>query len=223
MLPAAFALALLISGAAQAQDATPSTREPTAAETASFASFQRGLPQQPAAAPVWSVTREPGQREWTVEASIDGAPYRGSGALCRMTRAVYAYDARAPKEQRWRAATPRRLAWLDRAGCGKPTRVVELKQRIPDADVVPLIEQHGVLLLGARLLLAGNTSCAPHRSLRFRLAAIDVSAPPHGREELHALLFDSDTQAKANVWIRKRGTALNAWDVACAQGTPASR
>ncbi|MGZ8315057.1 MAG: hypothetical protein ACXW3B_07770 [Telluria sp.] len=224
MLPAALALALLLTTPAQAQDIQPARRDGTPSEIDSFNAFYRGLaPQQPGAGPVVSATRQPGQRAWKLEASVDGAPYRGAGALCRMTRGLYAYDASAPKQRRWSAAGQKRFAWVDRATCTKPARLVELMQRIPDAELIPLIEQHGVLLLRSRLLFSGNTSCAPHRSLRFRLVAIDVSAPPHGREELHALVFDNALPARANVWIKKRGAELNAWDVACAQGTPAAR
>ncbi|NML59679.1 hypothetical protein HHL21_00940 [Massilia sp. RP-1-19] len=207
---------------AHAQDAQPERREPTGQETASFTAFYRSTPAQPSAA-VFDIVRKSRKDAWRVEAIVDGAPYRAAGALCRMTQQRYAYNARAAADQRWSMAAGKRFAWLDRATCGRPGRLVELKQRIPDADLAPLIGQHGVLLLRARLLFAGNTSCAPHRSLRFRLAAIDVSAPPHGREELHALVFDSDRTARAQVWIKKRGAELNAWDVACSDATPAAR
>ncbi|MBZ2208198.1 hypothetical protein I4X03_013105 [Massilia sp. R798] len=196
---------------ALAQDTQPERRDPTAQEIASFSAFQGSA----AGAPVFEIVRASRKAPWQVEASVAGAPYRAAGALCRMTQNRYAYDARAAASRRWSMAGEKRFAWLDRAGCGKPARLVELKQRIPDADLAPLIAQHGVLLLRSRLLFSGNTSCAPHRSLRFRLAAVDVSAPPYGKEELHALVFDSDGAARAQVWIRKRGAELNAWDVAC--------
>lgn len=196
---------------ARAQDAAPERRAPTAQESASFAAFQGGA----ARAPVFEIARASRKEPWRVVARVDGAAYRAAGALCRMTQTSYLYDARAAVNRRWSMAGERRFAWLDRATCGRPARQVELKQRIPDADLAPLIEQHGVLLVRARLLFSGNTSCAPHRSQRFRLAAMDVSAPPNGKEELHALVFDSDSTARAQVWIRKSRAELNAWDVAC--------
>lgn len=213
MLPAALILAVMFATPAYARDDQPERREPSAQELESFKTVASGTPQQ-SRAPVFDIVRKSRKDAWRVEAAVDGAPYRGAGALCRMTQQRYAYSARAAASQRWTLAAEKRFAWLDRATCGKPARLVELRQRIPDADLAPLIGQHGVLLLRARLLFAGNTSCAPYRSLRFRLAAIDVSAPPHGKEELHALMFDSGT-ARAQVWIRKRGAELNAWDVAC--------
>lgn len=219
MLPAALVLAVLSSLPAHAQDAQPERRAPTAQELASFKAFH--ITPAAARAPVFDIARQSRKDPWRVEATVDGAPYRGAGALCRMTQNRYSYNPRAAASQRWSMNGERRFAWLDRAPCAKPTRLVELRQRIPDADLAPLIGQHGVLLLRARLLFAGNTSCAPHRSLRFRLAALDVSAPPHGKEELHALVFDSDSAARAQVWIKKRGAELNAWDVACSDAAPA--
>lgn len=208
MIPAALVLALAFSTPALAQEAQPERRDPTAQEAASFQAFQANAP----AAPVFDIVRPSSKQPWRVEATVDGAAYRAVGALCRMTQNRYVYAA---ANRRWSMAGEKRFAWLDRAACGKSAGLVELKQRIPDADLAPLIAQHGVLLQRARLLFAGNTSCAPHRSLRFRLAAVDVSAPPHGKEELHALVFDSDGAARAQVWIKKRGAELNSWDVAC--------
>lgn len=220
MLPAALALAILCSLSAHAWGAAE-RREPTAPEAASFKAFYSSISAQPRA-PVFDIVRTSRKAPWRVEATVAGPSYRSAGALCRMTEARYAYNPRAAANQRWSVVAEKRLAWLDRAPCGKPNRLIELKQRIPDADLEPLIGQHGTLLLRARLLFAGNTSCAPHRSLRFRLTAIDVSAPPHGKEELHALLFDSDRTARAQVWIKKRGAELNAWDVACSDAAPTS-
>lgn len=219
MLPAALVLAILFSLPAHAQHAQPERREPTAQELASFKAFR--ITPAPAGAPVFDIARQSRKDPWRVQALVAGVPYRGAGALCRMTQNRYSYNARAAASQRWSMNGERRFAWLDRATCGKPTRLVELRQRIPDADLAPLIDQHGVLLLRARLLFAGNTSCAPHRSLRFRLVAVDVSAPPHGKEELHALVFDSDHSAGAQVWIKKGRAQLNAWDVACSDTAPA--
>lgn len=217
MIPAALALAALMSMPAHAQDALPGQRAPSTQETESFKAFyQAASPQPSTLAPVFEITRAPGQREWKVAAKVDSAPYRAAGALCRMTQTAYAYSPRARANARWSTSGQRSFAWIDRGRCVRPMHLVELMQRIPDAELAPLIQQHAVLLQKARLLFSGNTSCAPHRSLRYRLAAIDVSAPPHGREQLHALVFNSEpAQAEARVWIRKRGAELNAWDVAC--------
>lgn len=215
MFAIAFLAVILFPQLAHAQDAQSERREPTLQERESFNAFYRSDPSRPQAAPAYEVTREPGRREWRVEAVVSTPASRGVGMLCRMNTTRYVYAPQAPQDRRWSNAGTRHFAWLDRASCGKPSRPVELLQRIPDMEVIPLIEQHGVLLLRARLLLGGNTSCAAHRALRYRLQAIDVSAPPHGKEELYALVFDSDRVITARVWVKKRGAELNAWDVAC--------
>lgn len=223
MLPPTLALALLFSLPANAQDAQPSQRAPSGQESESFKAFyETSTPRPGAQAPVFEITRPPGQREWRVAARVDSAAQRGAGALCRMTQSAYSYNPRARASARWSADGQRSFAWIDRARCGKPARLVELIQRIPDAELIPLIAQHGVLLLRARLLFSGNTSCAPHRSLRFGIVGVDVSAPPHGKEQLYALVFNSEpATVQARVWIRKRGAELNAWDVACGDAAPA--
>lgn len=225
MYTAALVIAILLSWPARAQgtpDAQAERRAPSAAESESFKAFH-GASQVAALPAVFDIVRSAPKGPWQVSAMVDGAAYRGAGALCRMTQNRYAYDARAAAGQRWRLAGQKRFAWLDRAGCGEPARRIELAQRIPDAALAPLIAGHGVLLLRARLLFSGNTSCAPYRSLRYRLTAVDVSAPPHGKEELYALVFDSEGAGRAHVWIKQRGAELNAWDVACSDSAAAAQ
>lgn len=217
MLAAAFALIILFSPLASAAAPVPERRAPTAQESAAFDAFYRQrYAQDPPAAPLFDIVREPGRRGWRVSVAVDGAPYRALAPLCRMSTMHFSYDATAPRAMRWDEAAPaRQFAWIDRSACAKPARPVALRQRIPDAELIPLLEQHGVLLLNSRLLMTGNTSCAPHRALRYRLAAIDVGAPPGGREELASLVFESDSAARAQVWIKQRGATLNAWNVSC--------
>ena len=220
MIAFALAAALLATPADAAQD-QPARREPTAQESASFTAFYRAhAPGQTLPAHAFDITRAPGQRAWDIRAAVDAPASRGLAPLCRMTRSVFAYSPQAPAKQRWKPAGERHYAWVDRAGCGKPTRQVELRQRIPDANLVPLIDQHGVLLLRARLLFSGNTSCAPYRALRYRIVAIDVSAPPHGREQLYGLVFLGDG-ARATVWVKQRADGIHAWNVACTALAPA--
>lgn len=228
MYPAALAIAILLSwpahaqGPQRAQNSQPERRAPTEAESESFKAFHSSL-QAPSRPAVFDIARSAPKAPWQVYAVADGIAYRGAGALCRMTQNRYVYNARAAAGQRWSLAEEKRFAWLDRAGCGKPARLVEMAQRIPDAELAPLIAQHGVLLLRARLLFAGNSSCAPHRSLRYRLTGVDVSAPPYGKEELHVLVFDSERTARARVWIKQRGAELNAWAVACSDTAAATQ
>lgn len=179
------------------------TRPATRAEADSFAAFHKN--GQPA---VVVATRA--GRGWALSATVDSAARRGSGTLCRLVRARFDYDSAA---KRWNPGPDTHFAWLGK--CEDSARAVMLRQRIPDAELQPLLDQHGALLVHARLLMAGNTSCAPVRSYRLRLVGIDVSAPPAGTEELHALLFESDRETRATVWVKKTRSGLDAWSVAC--------
>jgi hypothetical protein len=181
----------------------------TAGEAASFAAYYKeARPQVVAAPPVYKQGKG-----GALSATVDEAPRRGKGALCRSVRTSFSYD---PKARRWSQAGPdTRLAWLSAGSCAMPEKAVALHQRVPDAELLPLLEQHGVLLLNARLLMAGNTSCAPMRSYRLKLVGVDVSAPPNGSEELYALQFESDRDTWARVWVRKGSSGLDAWNVAC--------
>jgi hypothetical protein len=109
----------------------------------------------------------------------------------------------------------RHFAWLDKASCRPSARAVEMLQQAPDVALIPLLEQHGELLLRARLLFSGNTSCAPVRALRYRLAAVEVSAPPYAAEQLYGLVFDSGSDVLARVWVKQRAGEWNPWSVAC--------
>lgn len=63
----------------------------------------------------------------------------------------------------------------------------------------------------ARLLMTGNTACAPLRALKFALAAVDVGAAAAS----YALVFKSDRDSYARVWLRKSGAQYDAWNVTC--------
>jgi hypothetical protein len=180
----------------------------TAAEAASFAAYYKEQHPHEVAAPAYKQGKG-----GALSATVEETPHRGKGTLCRTVRATYGYD---PKSRRWSQALPdTRFAWLSASSCAMPEKAVVLHQRVPDAELLPLLEQHGILLLNARLLMAGNTSCAPMRSYRLKLVGVDVSAPPNGNEELYALLFESDRDTWARVWVRKGRSGLDAWNVAC--------
>ncbi len=214
-------IALLAPLAAVAAD-SGEIRHPSAQERASFEAFYRARYNDvPLAAPAFSAVRRSAGRPWTVTATINNPPVRGVAPLCRATRSQYLYDPRAAAAARWSVGPVRHFAWLDKASCRPSARTVEMLQQLPDVALIPLLEQHGPLLLRARLLFSGNTSCAPVRALRFRLAAIEVSAPPFATEQLYGLVFDSDRAMLARVWVKQRGAEWNAWSVACS-ATPGS-
>jgi hypothetical protein len=146
-----------------------------------------------------------------------GAPARGAGQLCHLRRARFAYQPQAPATQRWRVDGVDHYAWVGGAGaCVAPARPVALLQALPDTDVLAAYAQLVPLLQRARLLMAGNSSCAVYRSDNFRLAGMGVSAPPLGVEEMLVLRFESERGSDAQVWVRRRALALETWNVACA-------
>jgi hypothetical protein len=194
------------------------TRAASAAEMSSFAAILPLLaPEAGAGAPVFAATRAPGARAWDVSATVDAAPVRGASPLCRMRRTRFAYQPLAAAAQRWRVDGVSQYAWLGAAGaCAAPARPVVLSQALPDTDVLAAYTQLGPLVQRARLLMSGNSSCAAYRSDNFRLAAMGVSAPPVGAEQMLVLRFESERGSDAQVWVRRRALALEAWHVACA-------
>jgi hypothetical protein len=197
-------------------------RHPGAQERASFEAFYRArFNDVPLSEPSFKVTRPSGGGPWSVSATLDSPVQRGVAPLCRMSRSKFLYEPRAAAKLRWSVGTQQSFAWLSKGACVVPDRLFEVLQAVPDTALIALLEQHGVMLLKARLLFSGNSSCAPVRALRFRLMGIDVGAPPGGVEHLYALVFDSDRDTLARVWVKQRGQELNAWSVACA-AVPAS-
>jgi hypothetical protein len=202
----------LLAGAAD----TTEVRHLSTQERAAFDGFYRErFNDVPLGEPAFAASRPAPGRPWTVTATLDSPPKRGVGALCRMQRSLFHYDPRAAARERWQAGAQRQFAWLDKAACTAPQRPIEMLQAVPDTALLPLLEQHGVMLLKARLLFAGNTSCAPMRSLRFHLTGIDVGAVPGASEHLYALVFASDRDTQARVYVKLRANEWNAWGAAC--------
>lgn len=207
-----------------AQAVAEERRELSAHESASFEAFYG---QRTAGAPVvvqFDARRAHGE-DWTVTAAVALAPTRGLGALCRMSRLHFRYDRGARKDRRWSDGAPtEQFAWINpAAGCplpAAPWRPAKLLQHLPDADIIALLGQQAVLLKRARLLFAGSTSCAELRSYNFTLLGLDIGAPAAGQEELPGLLFESDHQRTAYVWVKRRGDELTAWNVSCPALSP---
>ncbi len=109
-------------------------------------------------------------------------------------------------------------AWIGRPHCQAPARPVRLTQRLPDTELLSALEQHARVLQQARLLFAGNTSCASQRAFNFSLVSLGVSAAGRQWEEMVEWGFESDRNTTATVWARKNGTAYDVWYVACAPG-----
>ncbi len=185
------------------------TRPPSDQERGAFDAFHTAQSWLGASAPVFNITRATNADAWRVEAYQDGRPRRALRALCRMNRKVFSYDGR------WRSDREQQFVWHDAVKCGAPTAPIALGQRMPDTDILALIEQQAALLKRARLLFAGNTACAPQRAYNYRLAEIDVSVFIDGSEEMAELTYLSDRGPKARVWARRTGLAYDPWNVSC--------
>jgi hypothetical protein len=187
------------------------TRPPTDAERAAFASFYRShFPGASPPNPVFMIEREGAGQNWRMYAQVDAKPRRAPRGLCRMERMRFVFG------NEWAMEHPTRLAWFDRTACGAPPpQHVLVMERMPDTDITALAEHAPHILKRARLLFAGNTSCAVQRSSRFRLHAIDVGAAVSGGEEMAELIFRSDRNTSATVWVRRSGLAYDPWNVSC--------
>ncbi len=106
-------------------------------------------------------------------------------------------------------------AWLGRPDCHAPARPIRLLQRLPDTELISALQQHGAVLLQARLLFAGNSGCASQRAFRYTLVSLGVSAAGRQSEEMVEWGFESDRKTTARVWARKNGAGYDVWYVAC--------
>jgi hypothetical protein len=211
--------AFVTTQAVAAADMRPASDE----ESASLSAFyQQQYPRVPMATSQFDITRERGGRKWNVSATVETAAYRGEAGLCKMNRMHFRHDASLPEPRRWgENGEGEQLVWLGRAGaCTKPAQPVRLIQRMLDPDAFLLLSQQATLLARARLLFAGNTSCAPSRAYNFQLTGLDVSSPVLGASPMYALVFQSDRATTARVWVRKSGQDLTAWTVACTVDQP---
>lgn len=216
--------AALLGGAANAAPVVQ-TREPTAEERGSFDEYYRE--QVPARigggpslfAPVFDIQRRRGEA-WRVIARVDSSPRHHTPELCRQVRTSYIYDAKAPKGQRWTpsAAAPEWYVWLatPKVICTAAQYTVRMDPAVSGDDVAALLRQHRALLERARLLFAGNSSCARQRALTFRLSAIEPAPPANGAPQMVGMVFESDRDTRVRVAVRKSRGEYAAWNVNCA-------
>jgi hypothetical protein len=192
-------------------------RAPTAAEQKAFDTWYRAHAPSPApasatttaagvaAAPPQLETRRDGKR-WRLSAHEDAPAVRAVLPLCRAQRTIFERQAK-----QW---TEREETWLwvhHTPQCGPaPASAIQQRSELPDLDILRLIQAQTSLLNSARLLMAGNTSCAPSRSRNFRLIALDKA-----KDGLPTLIFESDIGGTARVSVRKSRADLTAWNVDC--------
>ncbi|WP_432379286.1 hypothetical protein [Duganella sp. P38] len=211
--------------AATAKADATQTRAASDEERASFEAYYRQ--QVPAGvsggaalfAPTFDIQRRRGE-PWRVIARVDSAPRHHTPELCRQIRTSYIYNPKAPAGQRWApsAAPPEWQVWLatPKVICTAARYTTRMDPAVHPDDVTALIWQHRTLLARARLLFAGNSSCARQRSLTFRLAAIEPAAPANGAPAMVGMVFESDRDTLVRVAVRKSRGEYAAWNVNCA-------
>lgn len=215
--------ALLAAGHAAAAKAPAPVqqREATDEERDSFTAFYRErLPAgrngaAPLFAPEFDISRRRGE-PWQVIARVESGPRHIGPDLCQQVRSSFIYDGKA-KSWAPSAAEPEWHVWLGRTDvvCTAARYTVLMNPAVPKADVSALLWRHRELLLRARLLFAGNSSCARQRALTFRLSAIEPSPPVDGGPVMFGLVFDSDRDTQATVAVRKHRGEYVAWNVSC--------
>jgi hypothetical protein len=224
----AFLLAAAFVGAGATYAAPPAPavqrREPTAEERTSFDEYYREqVPVRVSGgpslfAPSFDIQRRRGE-PWHVIARVDSTPRHHTPELCRQIRTSYIYDAKAPKGQRWSttAAEPEWYVWLatPKVICTAVQYTVRMDPAVSSADATALLRQHRDLLLRARLLFAGNSSCARQRALTFRLSAIEPAPPANGAPQMVGMVFESDRDTSVRVAVRKHRGEYAAWNVNC--------
>jgi hypothetical protein len=168
--------------------------------------------------PQFAVTTVKGKRR--VTATVDGAAQRATLPLCRQPRTVFDYDPKAPKDKRWSERAPEQLVWVHhQPQCGaQPDTPIRLLAPLPEMEILTLIQQHPTLLNNARLLMAGNTSCAPSRSRGYRLTGLD-----RARDGLPVLVFENAIQEEARIAVRRSRNELVAWSAECTSAEDSRR
>ncbi|PHV06889.1 hypothetical protein CSQ96_12950 [Janthinobacterium sp. BJB412] len=99
---------------------------------------------------------------------------------------------------------------------GQPGQPALLQPALSDAAAVALLRGQAELLTRARLLFAGNTSCARLRALDFTLQALGPApAGAAGAGAMYELRYRSDRDNEARVAVRQHRAELTAWNVNC--------
>jgi len=203
-----FLAAMAAQAATLAAAGTPTAegRAPTLAQQRSFEQFmQRSAPGTPL--PPLRVERGPDGKSWVASASSAAPPVRLVLPLCRVTRTRYTQQA----DDSWRADSSLHVWIHHTTSCGTPPEtMVELRAPLAEIDMLRLIQAQAELLQRARLLMAGNTSCAPTRSRNFQLRSLGRSA-----DGMFVLGYESDIGSKVDITVRPSRAELTAWNVNC--------
>jgi hypothetical protein len=201
-------------GGAQGATEPAAPRTATPQEQQSFFDWynlthaQAGLLQ-----PRFTVTPAGRKAPRRVTATVDGPARRLVLPLCQQPRTVFDYAPQAPRAERWRAQAPgQTLIWIHHEPqCGaQPEAPVRLHQSLSEMDILLLLQQYPAILANARLLMTGNTACAPNRSRGFRLTGLD-----RAKDGLPVLVFENDIAGAARVAVRRTRNELLPWSVVC--------
>ncbi len=194
----------------------PAPTAPTDKQVASFNEYYQGaFPAERVFAPAFELTRDNGKT--TLMATVKATPYRGHPMLCRQYQRSFLHTPGKPKEPQWRAeGEVLQFVWRDRlANCSSTTNRIRLLAPLPDTEIIALIDNNARLLVRSRLLWAGNSACSTLRNLRFHLSTLGVGTPVANGEQMYELGYLSDRESRANVYVRKEGQELRAWNAAC--------
>jgi hypothetical protein len=197
-------LATAISVADAAGAAPPSA--PTLAQQRSFEQFwQRHAPGT--VAPPLRLLRAPGGGPPQAGATHDAPPLRLVLPLCRVQRTHYTQQA----DDSWLVHASAHVWVHHTTHCGvPPAGMVELRAPLAEIDILKLLQAQGELLQRARLLMAGNTRCAPTRARAFALRTLG-----RGADGLFLLGFESDIGSRVDITVRQSRAELTAWNVNC--------
>lgn len=202
------AAAVAHATAAVAAAAAPagSVRAPNLAEQRSFDQFwQRSAPGTPA--PPLRMERAPGASVLAATANSDAPPIRLVLPLCRVERTRYTQQG----NDSWRIDRSQHVWVHHTTSCGTPPAgMVELRANLPEIEVLKLLTAQGEMLQRARLLMAGNTSCAPMRARHFAMAALG-----RGGDQLPVLVYHSDIGGELRLSVRPSRTDFVPWNVSC--------
>lgn len=150
--------------------------------------------------------------------TVDSRPRHLAPGICHLIRTPQTHARGAPADEGWSdSGAPETRVWLDGGPvpCTAPKQSVQLTQSLPAADIISLLQQQTTLLNGARLLFAGNTSCARQRSYNFNLSALSAAPAERGAQAMYQLTYASDRDTTARVTIRKNRGEFTAWNVDC--------
>lgn len=173
--------------------------------------YAQAFPHAPIPQPRFQTMQVSGKEGGVPGATVDSPVRRGMRTLCIFDRSVFVFD------QVWKqAGEPRQHAWLESGRCTAAASAIPVRKRLPESDIVELLEQQRAILARGRLLFAGNTNCAAMRAYPFKAKAIDLGSVIEDGEEMAGIDYAGERRGSAVIWVRRDRTDYIPWNVACA-------